>query len=546
MVLSDRRRRTETDLLMPNALTDIAWIDSTDGPLTPREALVRAHEIAGGVAGFDPLLSGVRIGAQFRFLMGLTALVVREQGEAGDRFSPDAVDAVLARLFAVSDPFDADRPFLQQWRTGAEKDLEVSFKAPTALNLAVESASAQSFWSIGQEKWVLAKALHSLLEFGTYAPASNNRIHGRSCWNSSPGRGWVPGNLPSTELVWTKDTMFEALLLNTPKTWAAGTGLPFWADRTGANASGADGLHPMWTATWTGNIVIGEWAVAAEDPELTELTGVAVGGTADYSVFLGFELPEFQPRPETADADLAVTVERVSAEANADQKLTRKEAMYIRDLNDPLRIIEDRLKDGELHRTPYRMDPAESASRVLVSWKSKNLSPAMSDRGQKAIRQPGRDGHRIVFLVHEYAGTASSPQLRFSQHRQMSAIEWIDADDRAEEVTDLAKRIDMFAFANLASLFGKDRPLYTLRPYRAQFLATFWDEVTEPFHRFITVSDEFVLPAEAHADIRAAVRTTFQRMQKITPLTDGGIILLATARDVDFQALRMFPAEVAA
>jgi hypothetical protein len=549
---------------VPNALTDIAWIETVScaggvgGLLTPRDALLHAHEIRGGVAGFNPLLSGVRIGAQFRFLMGLAALVVREQGEAGTCLSPEAVDAVFARLAGVSDPFDAERPFLQAWRSGAERDFPVEFKDPSKLNLAVESAGAQAFWSLKSDKWLLVKALHSLLEFSTYAPTSNNKIHGRSCWNSSPGRGYVPDNLPSTELLWSKDTLFDALVLNIPKTWVTGTGLPHWADPTGVHAvgditGGEDALAPIWTASWTGNIAIAEWKMSDVATELTELTGVALGGSANYGAFLGMQFPEYVAPPKRDKKSLAAAAAEAAAnpdfvrpeiplsEATPEQKVARKAAMYIRDLNDPLRIIEDRLVKNILVRVPYRLNPAESASRVLVSWKSKNLSPLMSDRGQKAIRPPGRDGHRIVFLIHEYAGTSSSPQLRFSQHRQMSAIEWIDADDRAEEVADLAKRIDQFAYMHLVSLFGKDHQLENLSAFKNQFMATFWEEVTAPFTRFITVSDQFVLPAEVHADIRRAVRNTFTRMQEITPITNGGIALLTAAQAVELQSWKAFP-----
>lgn len=476
-------------------LTAIPWIRTSGGPLTVRDALLTAHD----TNGLDPGLNGIQAGAHLRYLTAVAALVIRHQGKPGTSFQADAVDKALALLAPFSNALDPDRPFLQIPASGnaptAGKDFPVKKLLPW-----MPADRAEDFWSdsahpeeLDAADAILALAVHHHYSFG-----GNNRIEGRACANGSPGSRYPGVGYTATEVLWHGANLFETLLLNTPRSWVEGTGLPAWADPSCAGSGTGAGKpeHPLWRATWGSNGAMCGWVG-------TTLTAVTTGGSAH--------------RPPSMGEG------KVAAKAWWDARNT-EDAFYL------YVDIEKKNARGlvqSTERKAQRLDFGHSTTDLAVEWNSKNLSAAVISRSKGTVLSP--DENQIMFLRHLVEGSASSPVIRRTEVLVSSPKKWIIDADRADAVAD-ASLLVKAACAEVCKPFTEKGRLTAIRDRRPDIETAYWQKVARPFEQFIiSGSGDSVDPAVWPA-VRAAALEAFDEVTASTPIAKLAPLIM-TARN---------------
>ncbi|WP_311380782.1 type I-E CRISPR-associated protein Cse1/CasA [Arthrobacter sp. ISL-28] len=432
-------------------LRAVPWIRTSDGLRTVRETLLGAHRIA----GLEPGLNGIEVGTFLRVLTSVASLVLRHQSSSACSFQTESVDAVLEMLSPASNLFDPEWPFMQTTHDGS--GITSGPKAPVKkLYPWMPGDRAEEFWtggSVAKEfdttAATLALAVHYHYSFG-----GNNRIDGRACVNGSPGIRYPGVGYTATEVLWRGETLFETLLMNTPRSWVGGDGLPAWADPVCARSKGGPGEpeHPLWRATWGSNTAQCLWDGGV-------LTAVSTGG----SVYL----------PPTMGAG------KEAAKAWWDHRNTEDTFYLYAD-------IETKNAAGtvtSVQRRAQRLDLGHQETDLAVEWNAKGLSSAVRSRSKGTVRTPGR-GTQLMFLRHLVEGSASSPVVRRTEVLISSAKKWMVDEDRADAVADAASLVKAVC-SELSKPFTVKGRLTALRDRRTDAETAFWLKVSAPFEDFI-------------------------------------------------------------
>lgn len=451
--------------------------------MTVQDVLLGAHNIA----GFDPELNGIEAGAQFRFLAAVAALVVRRQGGPLKTFAADAVLAVVDDLEPACHLFDAERPFLQAAHDG--KGLTPGQKnAVKRLYPWMPADRAEGFWTrraVAKEfptaDAALALAVHHHYSFG-----GNNRIEGRSCVNGSPGIRYPGLGYTATELLWRGTSLLETLMMNLPKAWVDGTGLPAWADPTCAVSQGVPGEpeHPLWRATWGSNTAQCLWSDGA-------LVAVSTGGS------------RFLPPTMRAGKEGA------------------KEWWDLRNTEDPFYLYADvETKNAAgvvtaVQRKAQRLDFGHQETDLVVEWNAKGLSSAVRGRSQGTVKSPSRSAN-LMFLRHLVEGTATCPIVRRTEVLISSPKKWIIADDRARAVSQAAGLVKAVC-AEVTKPFTLKGRLTALRDRRGDAETAFWRNVTAPFEEFIINGTGTTIDPAVWPRVRAAALDAFDEIAASAP-----------------------------
>ncbi|WP_369598862.1 type I-E CRISPR-associated protein Cse1/CasA [Arthrobacter sp.] len=465
--------------------------------MTVRDALINAHD----VEGLDPLLNGIQTGALLRFLTAVASLVLRGQGNAAGAFDAAAVDAALSGLYAHSDLFDRDRPFLQV-PAGAEPP-EKGVRNPVKKLLPWMPADrAEDFWSenlqateLDMAGAALALAVHHHYSFG-----GNNRLDGRACVNGSPGIRYPGVGYTATEVLWHGRNLFETLLMNTPKVWVDGTGLPAWADPDCVLSQQGAGRpeHPLWRATWGSNTAKCRW-------EGDRLTAVSTGGSP-Y-------------RPPTMGAG----------------KLAAKAWWDLRNTEDDFYLYVDvETKVGGIvtgsARKAQRLDLGHNETDLAVEWNAKNLSTAMRRRSRGTVKPPARSA-RVMFLRHLVEGSASSPVVRRTEVLISSPKKWMVDVDRADAVSD-ASLLMQAVCAELCKPFTPNGRLSALQDRRVDVESSFWQLVSKPFEDFIINGTGDFIDPSVWAVVRASSLAAFDQVTESAPMAKLAPFIMAARSGV--------------
>lgn len=477
------------------ALIAIPWIKTSDGPKTVRDALLTAHE----TDGLDKKLNGIQAGTHLRFLTAVAALAVRIQGKADAAFHANAVEQALALLIPQCNVLDPDRPFLQVPQSdGAPK---AGKETPVKKLLPWMPADrAEDFWSDGAVPQVqeLADAVLALAVHYHYSFGGNNKIDGLSCANGSPGSRYPGVGYTATEVLWQGSSLFETLLLNTPRSWINGVGLPAWADpscevsRLGAGKP----EHPLWRATWGSNTALCRW-------DESQLTAVSTGGTPH--------------RPPT------MNIGKLAAKAWWDARNTEDTFYLYVD-------IEKKNAKGMLissERKAQRLDFGHSTTDLAVEWNSKNLSAAVISRSKGTVMSP--DDNQIMFLRHLVEGSASSPVVRRTEVLVSSPKKWIIDEDRADAVADASSLVKAVC-AEVCKPFTEKGRLTAIRDRRADIESAFWQKVGKPFEHFIISGTGDSIDPAVWPAVRAAALAAFDEVTASAPIAKLAPLIM-TARN---------------
>ncbi|XCB30941.1 type I-E CRISPR-associated protein Cse1/CasA [Arcanobacterium hippocoleae] len=389
---------------MAHALTDIAWVKTNIGVLTPREVFLRAHNAN---LDLDQSLPAYEITTQFRFLLSVTALAVRHEIANGrvtlyrpeklltEGLSSAAVDAAIADLGTAADVFDSKMPFMQRPALAPTSAKDASRRIGRA-NLEVKKLSPSMPSAQGEDYWnlivafpgelPLGEAVLKLVTYHYYSMAGNNNYDGDKTRMGAPGIRFLGKGNAATEFIWRYEdhSLLGSLLAALPQSWVEGAGLPAWADRqlrTSRLKSG--GIHPLWVSTWSSNTAVGFWE--SKDGEMV-LTGVRVGGVP----------PEWFP--------FAVT--------NKEGETQLKEFWDARNQHDPM-YLHIPNKDGELK--VQRIDFGRDGADLAVEWAKEGKIAALIQAGSGNVYPYGGETRTPVFYRHQIEGTASSPTIRASE-----------------------------------------------------------------------------------------------------------------------------------
>lgn len=463
-------------------LEAIPWVRTALGPMTVRDALLAAHE----VNGLDATLNGIQAGAHIRFLTAVAALVLRFQTQKS-AFRAEAVDQALALLTPASDIFDADRPFLQI--AGSRESLVAGKDTPVKKLLPWMPADrAEDFWSDTAHPSVLAPvdAVLALLVNHHYSFGGNNEIDGRSCANGSPGIRYPGVGYTATEVLWHGENLLETILLNTPASWVAGSGLPAWADPACKVSSNGTGRpeHPLWRATWGSNTALCLW----EEPGLV---AVSTGGSTHLPPTMGSG--------------------KVAAKAWWDARNTEDTFYLYAD-------IEKKNAKGVVlscERKAQRLDFGHSTTDLAVEWNSKNLSAAVRSRSKGMVRTS--EDHSIMFLRHLVEGSASSPVVRRTEVLVSSPKKWIVDEDRAYAVA-AASSLVKAACAEVTKPFTDKGRLAALKDRRTDIETAFWLKASKPFEHFIINGSGDSIDPAVWPEVRTAALAAFDEVTSSTPI----------------------------
>lgn len=388
-----------------NALRDIPWIVSTDGLLTPREALLQAHRIS----GLNLTRPAFQVSSQLRILVAVFAITLHKSDgkfDLDNGLSANSVDEAIDEIGSAANIDDPDQPFLQQ--------PVLNPKSPTDKTRIIASGAAfpvkklypttppdqaNEFWQRANpddEVLPAAEAVMALAVFHNFAPAGNNAYDGQKCVMGAPGLRFPGKDNSATEVLWHGSTLLETLVLNTPRSFTETYSLPAWADRTGARScTTAIEEPPLWQATWSSNAPICVW-------DGTNLVGARSGG-----------IPETWYRPSMGKT-----------------KDSRKEWWDSRNTTDPLYFY---IPDDKGIPKAQRLDIGKDPTALAVDWLAKGKFDDLRKYRPTALRSPRHD-QNLLFLRHQIGGTASSPSIRASMTLLGNHTQWSPNEASAREV----------------------------------------------------------------------------------------------------------------
>lgn len=458
-----------------NALTDVSWVATTEGYLSPREALLHASEIS----GLDLSLPGYTVSATLRTLLPLLALTARELGVHRVGLSPlsaDAVDSSLGAVAAGSDLHDTHQPFMQRPPVldngTSETTLAPGNQPVRKLDPTVPPNQALDFWHLSApsaERLPLEVAVPALVVFNYFSMAGNNSYAGEKCAWGAPGIRFPGKDRSATEVCWLGGSLLETLAMNTPRSWVEGLGLPAWADRTCQQSRDGVGEHPLWRATWSSNAAAGLW-------EGEELVAVRVGG-----------IPQDWYVPSQGQT-----------------KESRKAWWDARDTEDPLYLYATD-KNGQLKA--QRVDIGRDATELAVQWNADGNPRRVREKLADRLLEHVEDS-RILFFRHRVEGTATSASIRASEALPEDPSRWAPSLDAADALQVHAQLVNQLHW-----------------------------HVTKPFRRMSAADKKFAAAGGAPAVIeslaarRPDASTYFWRA--MAPVFDGLVDAAAAGRDPD-------------
>lgn len=373
------------------AIYDVPWIRTTDGDITPFEAIVRGHQIEGLRTEH---LTGMQYGAQLRFLTSIAALIAREHLARGN--TPDAlfdeatVRAALKPVLFATQLRDPDYPFMQLWHADTHFTSEPDTDPLRTLFPWAYTEVIEEFWGPREaaepsspEDLTLALATRWF-----YQQAANGKMKQVKAPKAVPGfesDAWAPATVVTmsnrnTEVTWTGGSLLETVLMNLPVSWVKGGGLPGWADTLGTDSvitdDGLEQMSPLWAATWAKNVCHLTW-------ESNVPAGVSTGATTAFP-------PVVQPGEEPSGAK-----DRKEWVASA-KKAYKEWRDIIVTAGDPLRVT--RIFD---------LDFGLPQAELLAKWHNDDVLEIMRERSAGRYMIPGR-GSYLLFLRTIYGGSNKS------------------------------------------------------------------------------------------------------------------------------------------
>ncbi len=387
-----------------NALRDIPWIVSNDGLLTPREALLRAHQIS----GLDLSRPAFQVSSQLRILVAVLAITLYKSGGKFDLengLSAESIDEAINEIGSAANIDDPEQPFLQQPalkpKSPADKTriIEPGAAFPVKkLSPTTPPDQANEFWQRANPddlSFPAAEAVMALAVYHNFAPAGNNAYDGQKCVMGAPGLRFPGKDNSATEVLWHGSSLLETLALNTPQSFIETYSLPAWADRTGTRSCITTEEPPLWRATWSSNAPVCIW-------EGTTLVGARSGG-----------VPETWYRPSMGKA-----------------KDSRKKWWDDRNTEDPFYFY---IPDDKGARKAQRLDIGKDPTALAVDWLAKGKFDDLRKYRPRSLRSP-RPDQNLLFLRHQIGGTASSPSIRASLTLFGDHTQWSPNETSAREV----------------------------------------------------------------------------------------------------------------
>ncbi len=390
---------------MRNALTEIAWVRTTAGPMTVRDVLRQAHDPAIHLQASDP---GYVVGTELRVLAAVTAVVLRYDGAdpatgrvhdperlAVHGLSEDAIGQAMAVLEPGADLDDPVQPFMQRpvLTPAGKKDtarrIGPGDQAVKKLLPSMPPDTGEDFWDLRvaqPDHLTVGPATLALAVYQHYSMAGNGGYDGDKPQMGAPGIRYY-SKMSATELIWRGDSLLHTLLMMIPHEWVKGDGLPAWVDRTGEKSVVPTGHHPLWRATWSSNTSATCWDAAGN------LVGTRVGG-----IPAAWYVPEMGTTKET-----------------------RKAWWDQRNEADPFYLYLPGF-DGALKA--QRIDVGRDATELAVEWAAEGRLEDALTRSSGRVLAPDAESARVVFIRHHIAGTASSPSIRLSEVVRPNEDEW--------------------------------------------------------------------------------------------------------------------------
>lgn len=493
-----------------DALKTVQWIHTTSGPCTPYEFLLHCHETD---YRLDLNRPGYVVGAQFRFLLSLVALAVREEIPESERpsgkisrkqanilvakgFKEESVAAAYEKVAPCVNLRDPKYPFMQR---PPEKDANPKSRK-TELGPGIDQVYVLSPTN-GAERpatfWNMFANNHPSQVPGDYPTLSEAEatlaftcFHYYSLTNNGGymfERGVRPSIKPQngtpamhrpgpgvtvTEIAWMFHSSgpLKDLLAMLPQEWISGTGLPARADRTGSQSRTREGHHPLWKATWSSNTSVGYW-------ENNRLTGARTAGVP----------AAWMPLSES-----------VLAEGNDElaKWWTR------RNLDDPFALY--RQSSTDIPR-PERVDLGTDATELAVEWVAeKKISDLAERSGNRVLPFSSEDSEaRIVFLRHLVGGNSGSFFITNSEVFVPDRTLWGIglAEDTLDEVSEAADLV-LEIRNRFVSIFsdsqsrgktsgkksekspGFKKPIM-FRQLRRYASTSYWRAITRPYEQFL-------------------------------------------------------------
>ncbi|MDO4762323.1 MAG: type I-E CRISPR-associated protein Cse1/CasA [Corynebacterium sp.] len=430
---------------------------------------------------------GIELGASFRLLTHIAALIVRKDKNLAKRKLRDPLPvSLLSDVFAELQEdlplYGGEQNFLQI----ANKNGSVSRGKNPAFKLSptAPGENSQSYWDFSKKKpdtLPSGPALLALLIFRFYSSAGNSKFENRKCQNGSPGIRFVGAGNTSTEVLVQADTLWESLLASVPKSWVEGEGLPAWADPTGERSLSDGKTHPLWRASWMSNSVCGFW-------EDGELTGVGIGGTPPEHFVSEI------PSPENKDP--------------------YKEWCDQRNTEDPFYLY---VRDSRTNALKVkRLDLSKDLTELAVEWARDQTAANLENHFSNSVLPPRfKHGAALVFIRHQIGGNASTPLIRESVVTQTSDSLWcLDQDPfvqrklvgHAEFIFELERTM-----LNPFRRMGKNDKYPTfddLADLREVAKSAFWRHITPVYEEIITTvkKDDFDQKAVWKKAVEAAVQ----------------------------------------
>lgn len=477
---------------MHNALTEISWVRTSAGAMTPRDALLHAHEIE----SLDLSAPALEVSSTYRLLCQLFALAVREMDNSSSftkakQVDPAALDRAIESLGSAVDLFDDKQPFMQRPalqpanKTDRARKIGRGDQPVKKLFPFMPSDQAERFWELSVETdhaLDLPEATLALVVFHNFSMAGNNRYDGDKCQMGAPGIRFPGQDNTATEMIWKGQTLLDTLSLNTPKSWVDEGGLPAWADRTGAVSRDprTGSLPSLWASSWSSNAAVAYW-------EDNRLAGVRTGGVpAEWLPIKGID----------------------------DKAL--KKWWDDRNTQDPFYLyVPDRAGDLKAQRLDLQRDTLDLA----VEWNAESKAEKLISAGRQHVSTPhNRD---LIFFRHQVGGTASSPSIRASQVLVGNRDVWAPSEDVAENVRVFAELIRKLHFT-VTGAFRRKRAsdkatggtavLEALESRKADASAYFWREVSGAFNQYLAhVQDNPILTEDDIRALRIACMNAFDQ-----------------------------------
>lgn len=472
-----------------NALTDVRWLATNEGRLTPVDFLLRAHKPD---LDFDLTRPACEVSAQFRFLLGLSALAIRHQLPAEEWLDPsavavvategftqDAVSGVVADVEAGAYLQDDTFPFMQRPALPPKNAKDNSrlvgpgVQPVKKLSPFMPSDQGEDYWNLlvsFDEKLSPEEATLKLVTYHYFSMAGNNVYDGDKTRMGAPGIRFLSKGKAATEFIWRFDggSPLKSLFASLPKDWIDGTGLPAWADRTGEHSQIApQEFHPLWSASWSSNTAVGHW-------EDLYLTGARVCGVPT----------EWLPFPI----------------GSKERQAKLKDWWDTRNEHDPLYLYREDPRTKGLKA--QRLDFGRDGTDLAVEWLADGKVKALKDTTDSHIGTAKKDHSATpLFFRHQIEGKASSPTIRASEIFSPNPDLWgfdLDVFDQIEVATDaeairsihkiltgLFRRRPSADVASEASTAYASAALDPLGNSRQEASDEFWREVTSTYSDFL-------------------------------------------------------------